>query len=472
MIAVASSIDAGEGASCSRGLPGVAKDPQQNTTMEVPMPKKHGLCGAKRGKATIDCRMKPVSLEAAGALSSCFVETIQMEPVFPATHLASKSKSKTASEVRAAATASDGASNDQDRAAIPSNDRNNGNDGRARDLQKVIGKTDFNGERVHMVQIGLGNFKTFFQYLTGNEYSYDLSWLLWATGFKRRAPIAKFKGVAVEPVKKLVKGLEAYTAELKESALVQVAIGKEEANDCPVYVVDLEGCLAKVNGKRKKKRLRRDLATLCNMSSVGGAHPEFEIHRQHLLLRYGVEPEFTLEPTDVWSYSHLSKALNFSGCQVLLIDAEGYDTSILRSLVEHCRKVPAAWPGLIQFETMGHCDKREQCDAERLMRDTLVENGYTVICLGFYDTTLVRTELLAKEKHPVAEWANSWYCYECEEGSQFPLTELIDWNIVCPSCMDKLSSGTEDDAGHPSPAGSLRDPVGCPGEILRTSSPT
>ena len=53
------------------------------------------------------------------------------------------------------------------------------------------------------------------------------------------------------------------------------------------------------------------------------------------------------------------------GCEVLAVDAEGYDTKILRSLIAYCRKHPEQWPELIPFETMGHCDRHEEACAEQ-----------------------------------------------------------------------------------------------------------
>ena len=55
------------------------------------------------------------------------------------------------------------------------------------------------------------------------------------------------------------------------------------------------------------------------------------------------------------------------------VDCEGRDAEILRSLVSYCYNQCCvtgnddAWPLVIHFETMGHCDKVENCKLRKLL---------------------------------------------------------------------------------------------------------
>ena len=59
----------------------------------------------------------------------------------------------------------------------------------------------------------------------------------------------------------------------------------------------------------------------------------------------------------------LVEQLNFKGVELLLIDAEGYDTRILRSVAEYCETQEFngswEWPEVICCETLGHCNKTD-----------------------------------------------------------------------------------------------------------------
>ena len=67
--------------------------------------------------------------------------------------------------------------------------------------------------------------------------------------------------------------------------------------------------------------------------------------------------------TDIWTLAKLKQQLKFNACE-LLVDAEGRDTTVLRSLITHCREMQqigiSEWPNVIQFETMGNCVKKRK----------------------------------------------------------------------------------------------------------------
>ena len=66
---------------------------------------------------------------------------------------------------------------------------------------------------------------------------------------------------------------------------------------------------------------------------------------------------------DMLSWERLCSKLVFGGCELLIIDTEGHEAAVLRSMIEHCKKNAccgiSVWPKVIQFETMSHCDKIE-----------------------------------------------------------------------------------------------------------------
>merc|ERR1719277_2421825 len=127
--------------------------------------------------------------------------------------------------------------------------------------------------------------------------------------------------------------------QLPQVQLVQAAMGEEDAEDAEIHVLTPETYRALLEAvpQNMRRHLEMDLDYVRNMSCVGREHPTFNLSRKLAWQRYGVD--ICLKPlrTDVWSYGRLAKALDFCGCEVLLIDAEGHDTKILRSLIWHCR---------------------------------------------------------------------------------------------------------------------------------------
>ena len=88
----------------------------------------------------------------------------------------------------------------------------------------------FGGNRVNVVQIGLGTFGTFIQNLAGrsDEWSNNVKWLLDACSIQRTGRIS---GGAVEPVREHVDRLCVLVDRLQFVELVQVAIGEDDGVD-------------------------------------------------------------------------------------------------------------------------------------------------------------------------------------------------------------------------------------------------
>ena len=249
----------------------------------------------------------------------------------------------------------------------------------------------FGNQRVNVVQIGLGTFGTFVQNLAEEESDRNIEWLLGAVS--DRDP-ERLTGVAVEPAPEHLQSLRAPARRLPGMELKQVAIGEDDA-EAKLHFLSLgtyESLLGSVS-TWKRTDLESDLLYLRNMSCVGGEHPAMAELRDHYSRAYGLKVPVETLQIKVWSYDRLARELDFCGCEVLLVDAEGSDTKILRSMIAHCeaeeRRGANAWPDVVQFETMGHCDQREGVDAEAKMVTQLKRCGYVLLYWSSSNTVLV-----------------------------------------------------------------------------------
>ena len=269
----------------------------------------------------------------------------------------------------------------------------------------------FGGKRVSVVQIGLGTFGTFMQNLVGDEKDCCIDWLLGACSEKTRA---KVTGIAVEPMPEHIDRLRPVASQLPGIKLVQVAIGEEDASS-DLYAISSSMCEVALKSAQpcQLKTFEEELLYIRNMSCVGAEHHDIEGMRQHFSSTYGVSVKLEPIQIQVWSYARLARELDFCGCEVLLIDAEGYDCQILRSMVNHCEKEEQcgreAWPNVVQFETMGHCDRREGDDAELRTIKLLEHHNYVLLYWTYYNTVLVRK--LAWES--LTSWVDTLQCEEC-----------------------------------------------------------
>jgi len=285
----------------------------------------------------------------------------------------------------------------------------------------VFGKQDFLQMKLNMLQIGLGTFGTFVQNLTCPEEVYPaVSWLLDATSDKSHGLLA----VGVEPVPEHVGRLRPQLINLKNSALVQAAVTSTEQDPIvEVHAISQDSYEKHVQAMQPADLQAFDdlVVFLRNMSCVGQAHPEFSRLNSFLAATCGVKVEMQPIRARAISYGALVKKLGFSGVEVLLIDAEGYDCKILQSMIDHC-SIPTnqqAWPELIQFETMGHSNwmgNGSKEDLENEMCEKLEQFGYLVVCHG-KDTQLIR--LCALDREPrLQRWVDTFWCHRCKEHSR------------------------------------------------------
>lgn len=295
----------------------------------------------------------------------------------------------------------------------------------------------FGGRRVHFVQIGLGTNTTFLQNLSalGEDWSYTIDWLLSACSERRPD---KVLGISVEPSPALADRLKPHAAALPGVELVEVAIGEADQNDAELLGLSPGGAeeLASKVGHWQRDWLLWDLQCLLNMSTLGWKHPEEDVYTTRIRERYGITPTLERVPVKVLSYESLARLLDFEGCEVLVVDTEGSDAQILRSLIHYCRRRPAAWPSLVQFETMGHCDHSEGHGTEWSTIVALQREGYMLVGYGDRDTHLVY-EPAMRDGTVLRRWVDDWRCRNCGASGAHPYATTYD-DSWCRSCRPPI----------------------------------
>jgi len=303
---------------------------------------------------------------------------------------------------------------------------------------------NFQNQRVQIIQVGLGTNSTFIQNLLGdrNVWCPNVAWLMESLSEARPNFI---KGIGVEPVAEHAKAMQKLAKKgLHQVSVVQVALGKQDEEDVAMHVLTQrkqDKLMQQVNGEYSQG-LERSLVFLRNMTCVGDVHPEFEGQQAWLRDCYGVEVDLEELRTEVWSYQHLSWAMNFRGCELLIVDAEGHDAMILRSMIDYCsweqRRGHDLWPYVIQFETMGHCDRLEGRGTEWSVISDLERIGYTLICYSHYNSQLVYNKALKNEPR-IYNWTTQLTCRSCRRQWNFPYvynyctTEGL-W-LQCKQCL-------------------------------------
>ena len=288
----------------------------------------------------------------------------------------------------------------------------------------------FQGERVHCVQIGLGTFATFVQNLAGTRGEWDrmVGWLMEMTSAPRGCR-NEFKGVAVEPVLEHVRRLKKLVQPmLPQVELVHAAIGENDMETVEMHVLTQAAHdeLVRSVSPRNQRDVRDHLGYFLNMTSIGSQHPIWDHVWSKAWRLFGIDVQLEVQRTTIWNYGRLAGSLNFVGCELLMIDAEGHDAQILRSMIEHCLKEEDAgrnaWPDVIVFEMAGHCDCKEGVEVEAPVVKRLAECGYEQFGEDFMNVFLVKVSELDKSER-LQTWLKASGCQTCQAW------ELSAWPI-------------------------------------------
>ena len=92
---------------------------------------------------------------------------------------------------------------------------------------------------------------------------------------------------------------------------------------------------------------------------------------------------------------------------------------------------------MIQFETMGHCDRLEGNNAEWNTISELEFAGYTLVAYSHYNSQLVRVEAL-NFPH-IDKWVDKLQCWGCSKRKLYPyiFAPFRDGGppIMCRGCL-------------------------------------
>jgi len=295
---------------------------------------------------------------------------------------------------------------------------------------------DFQAKPINFVQIGLGTNSTCLQNLRAGvagsaEWAKDIAWLLSAT----HAEGACASGVSVEPMAKHVRALREHAENSQSLALIQAAIGEVE-DEAEVWGLDPDTVDDMLNQVSWYQRLalRSKLEYILNMSCVGRLEKRVAKKCDGIYKKYGVFVNLVSCSVDVWSWRKLVEACNFEGCELLIVDTEGYDAKILRSMLKYCREYANAWPSLIQFETMGHCDQAEGAGTEWSVIHELEIAGYVLIGYSKWNSHLVWSHAPQRSRK-LKSWLEEWICSKCWRRNAFPyITNATGTH--CRQCCD------------------------------------
>lgn len=263
---------------------------------------------------------------------------------------------------------------------------------------------DYKGKPVHVIQIGLGTFDTFLHD--------DAAWidvLLQATS--RRAG-DKLKAIGVDPVEESAGPLEQLAMEKEQHyvSIMLAAVGEETGTVslfCLPHTTRLK--MREELEHRRVDALKRanvdwSLSFLENMSSTHRPHPEFHYYTDDVY-RLSKTNQELMERREVQliTYAGILRKPNSRGCEVLIIDAEGTDCAILRSMIHTgTTSEDFLWPLVICFEIQGHGDVKERKSVEESTVRDLQSLGYLLLH-GHKDATLVYSPALHGK---LRKWAN------------------------------------------------------------------
>ena len=282
---------------------------------------------------------------------------------------------------------------------------------------------DFQGQTVHILQVGLGTFGTFVKP--------DVRWM-------RVLLEAPAKGSDCPPSEEDLLGIGVDCLEESAGFQEELALTRQ---GCSVFLAAMDSsagertlwCLPRgtrievrnvmrQNGVDLKTRAAVDweLAYLENMSNVG---EEIHLDTNTTLQRVQelLSSDFNgrlIEKRTVpcYTYRDVLREHNAAGCEIFVVDAEGMDCAIVGSMIDACSAGHSSWPTLVCYETRGvpGSSDRNYTNDEEMTMSRLEDAGYVVLQLGL-DATLVHGPTL-KESSALCAWADRHFflsCYVC-----------------------------------------------------------
>jgi len=239
-------------------------------------------------------------------------------------------------------------------------------------------------------------------------------------------------GIGVEPAAEHAQALQPMVEQsLPGVALVQCAISDADGKSQLHLVHKHQSAIWHVPWWQRDD-FERHLSYLLNMSCVGREHPDLQHYLKRIRAEFGVQLDLQQTSVPIWSWESLAREFNFGGCEVLIVDTEGFDVRILKSMIAHCSKREDCWPHVIQFETMGHSDKIDGNGSEWGIISQLSAAGYILVYYSKYNTYLAHWEALWY-KSRVKSWARTLVCSWCRKQEHFPYL-TVDRKVYCQAC--------------------------------------
>ena len=274
---------------------------------------------------------------------------------------------------------------------------------------------NFNGSCVHVLQIGLGTNGTFLQM--------DSTWIHSLLGATTQAPSEAFKGIGVEPMKEWINRLAEPARKIGQVSLIWAAIGDTTGSTnlfgLPPYARRRLHEQMELNhvGAEARATILWNMDYLENMSRVDEPHPDFQYCVNQILEAIPSPLSFSLlvsRSVPCFTFEEIFKLTNASGCEILIIDAEGADSDILRSMIKACQKPGGIrWPRVISYETRGWGNTSSEPRKEEETLMMLQENQYLVVFAG--GDTILLHDLTLKEYPVFAYWADKWFRLSCQK---------------------------------------------------------
>ena len=273
---------------------------------------------------------------------------------------------------------------------------------------------DFKGEKVHVIQVGLGTNGTFIQG--------DSRWIRFLLGATTRQFKGAVTGIGVEPVKECMRALTQLAGSNGNVALIHGAVGQcsgirtlyalphdaeEKLNDVMNFA-----CISRVG----RVNVNYQLDYMRNMSRLDKPHPHYNTCMEYInwVTKRDLR-KILLEEREVacYTFGDILRMTNTTGCELMLIDAEGADCEILRSMVENCKsRRPPQWPRVILFESRGLGNTPGRPDEDERTVFQLMIHGYHLVHSGG-DTLLLHSQAMTDDPR-FCRWADDHFTLTCD----------------------------------------------------------